>query len=285
MTSARPDCGITIRTMDPSGLGTALDWAAAEGWNPGLNDAACFRAADPAGFLMLYDGDAPAGSISVVRYPEAFGFLGLFIVRPDRRGRGFGRRLWEAGLTHLDGCTIGLDGVVARQASYGRAGFATAHRNIRYAGEPRRSGPPDPRIVPIDEALLPALIAYDRRFFPAPREMFLRCWLGGEGRRAKALLEGSAILGYGVVRACRVGHKVGPLFAQDPGVAAALLNDLVAGLAGPVALDLPEPNGAGLRLAESYGLAPVFETARMYRGAPPDLPLGETFGITTFELG
>jgi hypothetical protein len=28
-------------------LRIAVDWAADEGWNPGLNDAACFYAADP----------------------------------------------------------------------------------------------------------------------------------------------------------------------------------------------------------------------------------------------
>lgn len=33
------------------------------------------------------------------------------------------------------------------------------------------------------------------------------------------------------------------------------------------------------------GLAPVFETARMYRGAMPRLPLERIFGITSFELG
>ena len=50
-------------------------------------------------------------------------------------------------------------------------------------------------------------------------------------------------------------------------------------------LDVPEPNGEGRALAEAMGLSPVFETARMYRGAAPDLPLSRIFGITTFELG
>jgi hypothetical protein len=34
-----------------------------------------------------------------------------------------------------------------------------------------------------------------------------------------------------------------------------------------------------------HGLAPVFETARMYRGPAPALPLDRTFAITTLELG
>jgi len=33
------------------------------------------------------------------------------------------------------------------------------------------------------------------------------------------------------------------------------------------------------------GLAPVFETARMYRGKAPVVPLKNVFGVTTLELG
>jgi hypothetical protein len=38
-------------------------------------------------------------------------------------------------------------------------------------------------------------------------------------------------------------------------------------------------------MAEQAGLDAVFETARMYKGKPPSLPLAQIFGITTFELG
>ena len=60
--------------------------------------------------------------------------------------------------------------------------------------------------------------------------------------------------------------------------------DLAASRFG-VFLDVPEPNVAACRLAETYGLAAVFETARMYRGSAPELPLDRIFGITSFELG
>jgi hypothetical protein len=38
-------------------------------------------------------------------------------------------------------------------------------------------------------------------------------------------------------------------------------------------------------LARGAGMTPVFETARMYRGGDPGLPLDRVFGITSFELG
>ena len=50
-------------------------------------------------------------------------------------------------------------------------------------------------------------------------------------------------------------------------------------------LDVPEPNFAGVALARKAGLEPVFETARMYCGGDPGLPLERVFGITSFELG
>jgi len=38
-------------------------------------------------------------------------------------------------------------------------------------------------------------------------------------------------------------------------------------------------------LAQGLGLAPVFETARMYTGRIRPLQLERVFGVTTFELG
>jgi hypothetical protein len=50
-------------------------------------------------------------------------------------------------------------------------------------------------------------------------------------------------------------------------------------------LDVPELNAPGVALARELGLEPVFETARMYRGAAPELDVSRIFGVTTFELG
>ena len=116
----------------------AIELAAAEGWNPGLNDADCFFAADADGFLVGELAGRGVGCISAVSYAGTFGFIGLYIVRPEFRGRGYGMRLWQAGMERLQGHNVGLDGVVARQANYAKSGFRLAHRNVRYRGALRR---------------------------------------------------------------------------------------------------------------------------------------------------
>src|SRR6478735_3690618 len=99
---------LRIRVMRPDEIALAADWAAAEGWNPGL------------------DG-APAATISCVNYDERFAFLGFYIVRRDVRGRGYGLRMWNAAIAHAPARTIGLDGVVAQQENYRKSGFQLAY--------------------------------------------------------------------------------------------------------------------------------------------------------------
>jgi GNAT superfamily N-acetyltransferase len=275
-----------IRPMGRQDMDVAVEWAAREGWNPGLSDAECFLAADSAGFLMGFVAGEPFGCISVVRYGATFGFLGFYIVRPEQRGRGYGFKIWNAGLERLAGRTIGLDGVVAQQENYRRSGFVLAHRNVRYGGTPAVEPVDDGRVVPVADRLVPQVTAYDAAFFPEDRAAFLHCWLRPDRRTALALVENGSVRGYGVLRACRQGSKIGPLFADTPEGADLLFRALAAKVrGGAIFLDVPEPHGAAVDLATRFGLTPAFETARMYRGPAPDLPLHRTFGITTFELG
>lgn len=48
---------------------------------------------------------------------------------------------------------------------------------------------------------------------------------------------------------------------------------------------MPAPQAEAVALAHRHGLQPAFETARMYAGPAPALPMQRLFGITTFELG
>ena len=82
------DKRLVVRAMTEADLALALEWAAAEGWNPGLNDAHCFYAADPQGFFVGELDGVPVGCVSAVRYGSGFGFLGLYIVKPEHRGQG-----------------------------------------------------------------------------------------------------------------------------------------------------------------------------------------------------
>src|SRR5215831_14844979 len=179
---------LCIRAMRPQEIALAVDWAAAEGWNPGRADAACFGTVDPQGFLIgELDGRA-AATISCVNYDDRFAFLGFYIVRPDLRGRGYGLRMWKAAMSHSSSRTVGLDGVVAQQDNYRKSGFRLAYPNIRYGGTIGPLSAPTAGIVPLAELPFAMLEADDATVFPAPRTAFLRAWINARGHIGRALV-------------------------------------------------------------------------------------------------
>lgn len=274
-----------IRAMAPDEIAIAADWAAAEGWNPGLADAACFATVDAGGFLIGELDGAPAATISCVNYDDRFAFLGFYIVRPDLRGRGYGLRIWNAAVDHAGGRTIGLDGVVAQQENYKKSGFRRAYANVRYGGRVPAGATPA-GIIPLANVSFASVEADDATVFPAPRPAFLRAWIDASGHIGRALVHDGKLAAWGVIRPCRTGWKIGPLVADDRAAAEAVFTALVSAAGGgEVFLDVPEVNREAVALAQSHGLAPVFETARMYTGPIRPLRLARVFGVTTFELG
>lgn len=277
-----------IRAISADEMPLMIDWAAAEGWNPGLHDAPCFHAADPQGFLLGLLGDEPVATISVVKYEPGLAFLGFYIVKPAFRGQGLGLRIWQAGMATLTGRNVGLDGVVAQQSNYRKSGFTLAWRNIRYEGTGGATGEAmDARIAPLSTLPFATVLAYDRAFFPADRSAFLRCWITQSGSTALGFIDGGQLRGYGMIRPCRTGFKIGPLFADDAAVAQALFCALKArsSAADKIYLDTPGTNQEAVALARRHGMTAVFETARMYTGTVPALPMARLYGVTSFELG
>ncbi|SMC44651.1 GNAT family N-acetyltransferase [Rhizobium sp. RU36D] len=278
---------LQIRPLDLDHLRLLLRWAAEEGWNPGIADAEPFLAADPQDFLSGFVGDEMVAGISAVRYGEDFGFIGLYICRPDKRGLGYGREVWDAGMRHLEGRTIGLDGVPAQQANYAAMGFRPAYNTYRWSGpaETFSDGSSIVAIVDLNPAMMAAVAAYDRRCFPAERNDFLSRWVA-EPRIARLAMRGDVLVGYAVARRCLEGHKIGPVFADDAETAWALVTGLAQAIgSGPIHLDVPETSSEFSKLLEAAGFQRGFVTARMYRGTPPVLRQDGVFAVTTLELG
>ena len=274
-----------IRIMTRKEVDLAAEWAADEGWNPGLHDADCFYYTDPDGFFIGELDGEPIACISAITYRDNFGFIGFYIVKPRYRGMGYGIQIWNHAMEYLKDRNIGLDGVVAQQENYKKSGFKLAYRNVRYEGVTGISdstGTMNLSNIPFRE-----LLDYDKKMFSLARPEFLKLWIMQPEGAALGIRKDGALAGYGVIRACRNGFKIGPLFADNEDIAERLFNGLNSRVpeGEPIFLDTPEPNEAAITLAERHGMKRVFETARMYTGDTDILPVEKIFGVTSFELG
>ncbi len=270
-------------------LDVMIEWAAREGWNPGLNDAEAFWATDPEGFWTARENGEMVACMSQVRHDRGFAFIGFYIVHPDHRGQGIGLALWRHVIDRLGRhVVIGLDAVVDEEMTYRKAGFFRTHRSFRFGGIPdlSQADSSGDDLVTIGPEHVAAINSFDTEYFPSTRENYLGAWLSTPGHRGVAAVTNGDIRGYGVIRPCREGHKIGPLFADDAAMAERIIAKLVSDTdAEQVYLDPPFANDDALEMCEKLGLERVFETVRMYRGLAPQMRFPGVFGLTSFELG
>lgn len=277
--------GFVIRLMTRDDVEIAVNWAAREGWNPGLNDAECFYNTDPHGFFIGELKGEPIGCISAVSYGESFGFIGFYIIKKELRGKWYGVELGKKAMDYLGVRNIGIDGVVGKIKNYEKFGFTLAHRNIRYEGRGKGSssnGTVELATLPFD-----MIVSYDEGIFPVQRAAFLERWIIQPDGVSIGFIEKKELKGYGVIRPCRSGFKIGPLFADSFDIAERLFYALAGkvSMGTPVFLDVPAINPAALELTRIHSMTPVFETGRMYNREIPAVPMEKVFGITSFELG
>jgi hypothetical protein len=228
------------------------------------------------------DGDMVA-AISVVNQSNSFSFLGLYLCRPEYRGRGIGFALWSHALTHAGGRTVGLDGVADQEANYAKSGFKLTDRTRRLSGTLATEGKDLPLATPSD---LPALMDLDRAANGVARDAFLSAWIESRPTRKTVVLrEDDTITGFATARQCREGVKIGPVIAPDAGSALSLAKAAAAIFADPqVVIDVPDSCTEFGALLRQAGFTETFATARMYRGPAPTAgqPL---HAVTTLELG
>lgn len=281
---------IEFRKLDKDGLRTLVKWAKAEGWNPGPHDADVFWVTDPDGFYGYFLDGKMIGGGSIVSYDNEFGFMGFFIMKPEYRSMGIGKKLWyqrrDTLLVRLKkDAPIGMDGVVVMQPFYEKGGFKIAFRDERYV----KKGvifESYKNISTVTENDLNELLEYDKKCFGFYRPQFMNPWLKIPGTFSFKYKCKGEFRGFAVMRKADAGYKICPLFADDIEVAEELYKTcLNAACDELVYLDIPEINKSAVELVKKFNAEYVFECARMFYGKPPEIELSKVFGITTFELG
>jgi [ribosomal protein S18]-alanine N-acetyltransferase len=299
--------GLQIRPLNRRDIEVVTGWARAEGFTPGLGDVAIYRHTDRQGLWLGWLAGEPVGCIAGVRYNAAYGFMGLFLVTPEQRGKGFGVALWRHALEHLsDLPCIGLEAAPERIADYSGWGFEPASVTTRWqlihAGETAAalaagpcsdsSNPGGAGLALMAGAAIPAeaVQCYDAEREPSPRPHFLADWLGHPAGSGQDLIDGNGRChGFGRIRPCLLrqgeGWRIGPLLADSADLANQLLGGLIASHPGVVLIDAPDANAAAAPLLRELGFRPLSRTQRMYRGPRPVVPFNEVFGLACLELG
>ena len=288
---------LRILPLETEDIPAVTTWARQEGFAPGHGDVAIYRHTDRQGIWVGWLGNERIGCITGVRYNAAYGFIGLYLVRPPWRGRGYGLQLWRHALEHLqDLACIGVEAAPDRADDYASWGFRPASATVRWQaisdGEPAASPEPGGPWQLLEGAAIPpnAVQWFDAQREPSPRPHFLAQWLNHRAGTVLALVDAQGNChGFGRIRPCLLhrgeGWRIGPLMAETPEAAVQLLQGLLLRHAGVVLIDAPAANAQAAAVLEGQGFSPISETLRMYRGAAPAVSLQDVYGLACLELG
>jgi GNAT superfamily N-acetyltransferase len=267
------------------------DLVAAEGWNAGLRDVETFTAADRGAWFIADVGEEPVGVTLATRWNATCGWIGLYLVAAAWRGRGIGLTLFRAALARLEPGSIGLDGDASQRANYRRAGFVDVHGNTRWCGPAASwcdaSPAPDVTMVSGTDVTVSDLVALDTRALGVSRSALASAWLAQPDAHSAAAVRDGHVVGFATARPARSGWKIGPLYAGDATMAAALAGAVTSSIPQDETcwLDVPDPNEEAQELCRERGLISAPTSGRMMRGPLPGADVSFTYGLLAHEVG
>ena len=197
----------------------------------------------PAGsFAAAIDGRVVGTAIGI-DYGR-FGWIAMMLVDPAYRGRGLGARLLEAAMSAIPpNLPIRLDATPLGRPLYGRYGFqdeVVLSRHVLDAPARERVVEPEDSVSgihPLTAIHLPSVMENDARVFGGNRLRVLEWAMAGAPQYA-FVAPGESAPQYCLGRTGRLFDQIGPVVAQNPDMAKALVRAAL-GRAGdnPVVID------------------------------------------------
>ena len=260
--------GVSVRDMTPDDIAAGLALCRASKWNQTEQDWQFFLTAAPHGALVAQEDGRVIGTVATLPY-GSFTWISMVLVDPVARGKHVGTALLHRGLELVGAdATARLDATPSGEAIYRTIGFAGEYRLARWFLDV--TPPPIARRSSarlLARADWPAIREMDQRAFGASRLGLLQRLADEAPEYARVIPRGSNVQGYLFGRHGHNREHLGPLVADSPDTAAALLESLLAEQSGRCFyLDVPDDRQEWRDVLSRMGFAIERPFLRMHRG-------------------
>lgn len=271
-----------IGTLSVTDADAALDLSQQAGWGMRRVDWDRVLAADPVVAVGGYRGGELVATTTVAQYGD-LGWIGCVLVDEAHRRRGRGTEIFEAACEAADAPVLGLDANPAGKPIYEESGFAEVAKVNQYGGAPNPGDPPNVREVA--PQALDAVVEFDRSRTGVDRGWLLRAFVADPETQLLARRDGE-FRGYALCHPDSEGWNLGPVVADTPETARALVRRAAAEIGGEMTVRVPDASTTGSVDWEALGFE--FERAldRMVRPSD-ETPLagGTVRAILAYAFG
>ena len=290
---------LNIEQAQFSDIQTIIEWARHEGFAPGLGDIDIYRNTDRQGVWIGKVNSSAIGCIAGIKYNKIYGFIGLYIVKPEYRGCGYGHKLWQKAMEYLDDVRcIGLEAAPHLVGKYSEWGFKNASQTIRWqllntdTDQHKHKFPKNNSLTVVTGPDIPleTIKQYDAEREFTARPHFISQWLKHPSGQVIALVDHKRFChGFARIRPCLLstgeGWRIGPILADSSDLAEILITNLLKKNKGVILIDSPQINSNAQSLLANMGFKQISATTRMYKGSHHVPLTGDVYALACLELG
>jgi GNAT superfamily N-acetyltransferase len=279
---------ITCRPMNTADIPAGILLCRANRWNQLPPDLEIFLQLSPDDCRVAVSEGKIVGSVTTIRYQQAFSWIGMLLVDPNYQRQGIGMQLLQEALHILRNETsVKLDATPAGRDVYLKMDFKDEFRLSRMQSTVRPSMPKTTMARPIRDHDLQKIASFDQNIFGASRKPLLEWTHTGSPHLAFFVEEGAEVTGYCLGRKGHTFTQIGPVVANDSAIAEDLVSAALGNCTGqPVILDIPHHAPQWHAWLTSIGFSEQRPFIRMYRGNNTSHGIPEKqFAILGPELG
>jgi ribosomal protein S18 acetylase RimI-like enzyme len=263
-----------LRVMTSADIPAAMRLKELAGWNQTAADWRRFLERSSEGCFVAEVGAQVRGTVTTIAFEDRFAGIGMVLVDPEYRGRGFGTALLERAIHYLDELDLSalkLDATPQGKPLYEKLGFRSEYEIGRWTRR-QPAGAAKPSLADVRESASPALLEsickFDRQVFGGDRSGLLMSLHEEAPELTLGILEDGTLAGYALGRRGSFADHLGPWMARDPDTARQLLEAFLAGSSRETLIaDCLSAHPATGDLLKSFGFSYTRPLVRMFRGS------------------
>ena len=278
--------GLEIRLLCESDIAAAMQLKQFAGWNQTEADWRMLLQLEPNGCFAAVLDDEVVGTTTTTSYGNELAWIGMVLVRPDKRRAGIATKLLQVALNYLEGkvAAVKLDATADGKPVYERFGFETESLIERWSRK-GEFGSFAERPQMIDD-MRDQLLQLDHQAFGCDRSKLVDILFANSCVRPVIQRNpGGAVTGYALARAGSDAAYVGPIVSSQGSQALDSLDQLLDQLGrSPVYVDFNRNWGDGAQLLSERGFEKQRDFVRMTRGVATPTS-SSVFAIAGPEIG
>lgn len=236
-------------------------------------------------------GPSLVATSTIAAYAGGLAWIGMVLVDESFRGQGLGGAMFTSVMSRVDSRYVGLDASDAGRVLYRKHGFVDVSPIVRWTGVATRQLPAiETRVLDAHhDPLWQTAMRFDHVHFGFDRSVLLQRLANEPDTLTIGCVSGAEIHGIALVRPGRTAHQIGPVVADGPDIAEALVAAALDRLAtrnhgARVILDVVDQDNGFAAILSRLSLTPSRHLTRMYRGDIPPAT-AQCYAAAGFELG